>query len=143
LDRYWPRETTHPDDLNAAFTALAQLVSDLAAEPDPSRGGVLLDHTTLVCFSEFGRTALINNRDGRDHSLTSSALLIGAGVPHNKVVGASSDVGMAPRRVDPVTGAANDAGVALTPTEIIASVMRSAGLDTYALRNEGLPCLIA
>lgn len=139
--------TDHADVLGLGFGALAQLVDDLAAEPadpeDPG-AGTLLDRTTVVAFSEFGRTATLNNRDGRDHSLASSCLLLGAGVPHNKVVGATTDVGMNPRLVDPQTGAAVAAGgVVVNPNNVLASIMRSAGYDTDALRTDGLPCLMA
>jgi uncharacterized protein (DUF1501 family) len=140
-DSSW--EDDHPNTLLAAFTALSQLVTDLGAEPHPM-GGSLLDRTTILCFSEFGRTALINSRGGRDHSLSSSCLLIGAGVPRNKVVGASSDLGMNPRPVDPMTGAAvGSGGVTLSPTLVLASLMKGAGMDTTALRVDGLPCLMA
>ena len=124
------------------FTALATLVDDLSAEPHPE-GGTFMDRTTIVCFSEFGRTPTLNNRDGRDHSLSSSAMLIGAGVPHNKVVGASSDSGMNPRAIDPMSGEPTEAGgTTLSPTLIMASVMESAGLSTDKLRVNGLPCLM-
>lgn len=136
-------EDAHPEQLAAGFAALGQLVDDLEATPDPSRGGTLLDHTTILAFSEFGRTALINGRGGRDHSLTSSCLLMGAGVPGNRVVGASGDVGMPPRAVDPSTGAPDDGGVMISPTLVAASLMQGAGYDTTALRTDGLPCLIA
>jgi uncharacterized protein (DUF1501 family) len=136
--------TDQPDEQSIGFTALATLVSDLASTEDSVRGGKLLDHTTILAFSEFGRTAMLNSREGRDHSLTASCMLIGAGVPHNKVVGASSDVGMVPRAVDPVSGRAVDAGgTFLTPTLVAASIMESAGYDTDDLRTNGLPCLMA
>lgn len=132
----------HPDRLAAGFGVLATLVSDLHAEPHPM-GGTLLERTTILCFSEFGRTALLNSRDGRDHSLASSALLVGAGVPHNRVVGATSDVGMNPVAVDPGTGQPSSGGVTLTPPLVLASILESAGFDAAALRTGGLPCLMA
>jgi uncharacterized protein (DUF1501 family) len=140
-DGDWP--TTQPDQLFAGFNALGQLVTDLSATPDASRGGVLLDHTTILAFSEFGRTALLNARGGRDHSLTSSCMMIGAGVPHNVVIGRSSDVAMTPTAVNPETGASDPSGVLVTPTYVIASIMESAGLSTDRLRVDGLPCLMA
>lgn len=144
LDTHFENWATQQAPLQAAgFTALAQLVDDLATTPDPSRGGMLLDHTTILAFSEFGRTTLLNTRDGRDHSLTSSAMLIGAGVPHNRVIGASSDVGMNPMRIDPTTGETDSSGVFVTPTNIAASMMESAALDPDTLREVGLPCLKA
>ena len=134
--------TDHPDRLKEGFDALAQLITDLKTQTDES-GTALIDKTTVVVFSEFGRTPKINNRDGRDHSLTSACLLLGAGVPHNKVIGASSDVGMNPSAIDPMSGATVSAGgVIPTPTLVLASTMAAAGYDTDKLRSSGLPCLI-
>lgn len=138
-DANW--EDDQPDRQANGWRALAQLVSDLKAEAHPA-GGTFIEHTTLVCFSEFGRTARINNRDGRDHSLTSACMLLGAGVPHNRVVGASSDRGMNPRKINAMTGAPDDSGTALSPTLIMASIMESAGLDTTKLRTRGVPALM-
>ncbi|MEL7370878.1 MAG: DUF1501 domain-containing protein [Myxococcota bacterium] len=135
--------TAHPPQLSAGFAALGQLLTDLAETADPSRGGQLIDHTTVIAFSEFGRTPLLNARTGRDHSLTGSCLLAGAGVPGNRVVGRSSDIGMAPMAIDPVTGLPDDSGIMLNPSNILASIMASAGLSTTSLRTDGLPCLMA
>src|SRR5688572_26495318 len=115
--------TDQPDGQFAGWNALGTLVSDLSTTPDPRRGGMLIDHTTILAFSEFGRTALLNGRGGRDHSLTSSCLLLGAGAPHNKVVGKSSDTGMTPSSVDPNTGAPDDAGVLINPNLVVASIL--------------------
>jgi uncharacterized protein (DUF1501 family) len=124
------------------WQALATLVDDLAREKDAS-GATLLSNTTVVVFSEFARTPKLNNNNGRDHHLASSTLLIGAGVPHNKVVGATSNKGMNPLSIDPTTGAVKSGGTRLNPTLVLASVMESAGLDTSELRTTGLPCLMA
>ena len=103
-----------------------------------------MENITIVALSEFGRTPLLNTRDGRDHSLSSSALLIGAGVKSNTVVGASSDVGLGPSQIDPVTGdVASSGGTTLTPSNVLASVMQSAGYDPSSLRTQGLPCIVA
>ncbi|MEQ8281065.1 MAG: DUF1501 domain-containing protein [Deltaproteobacteria bacterium] len=135
--------TDQPDNQAEGWTALAQLITDLESEPDPTRGGTLLDNTTILCFSEFSRTPLLNNRGGRDHHLATSCALIGAGVPGNRVVGATSDVGMTPMAIDPNTGAVQDGGTIITPTLVIASLMQAAGYDVTALRTDGLPCLMA
>lgn len=132
----------HPNNLQAGFNALGQLVTDLSTTPD-ERGGVMLDNTTIVVFSEFGRTALLNSRDGRDHSLTSSAMLIGAGVPHNKVIGKSSDVGMNPLPINAITGEFEDGGVTINPNNVMGSVLKGAGFNSDKLRNDGIPALIA
>ena len=91
----------HIERLHLGFKSLSNLVTDLKRTDHPEAPGQkLIDHTTILCFSEFGRTAMINNRDGRDHAVVNAALLIGAGIPHNKVVGASSDKGMGPMSID-------------------------------------------
>jgi hypothetical protein len=134
--------TDQPTNQAIGFQALATLVDDLAAEPHAD-GGSLLDRTTIVVFSEFGRTPTLNSREGRDHSLTSSAMLVGAGVPHNKVVGGTSDVGLNALPIDPMTGETTQSGgTTVNPNNILASVMASAGMDTDELRSDGLPCLI-
>jgi uncharacterized protein (DUF1501 family) len=135
--------TDQPDGQFAGWSAIGKLLDDLSTTPDPSRGGMLIDHTTILAFSEFGRTALLNGRGGRDHSLTSSCALFGAGVPGNKVIGKSSDTGMTPVAVNPTTGAPDDLGVLVNPNLVVASILGAAGLDTAKLRTEGLPCLMA
>ena len=134
-DENWA--TDHPGLLQTGFNALAALIDDL------DEAG-LMSKTTIVCFSEFGRTSLLNTRDGRDHSLASCALMVGAGVPANTVVGATTDVGMNAMPIDPETGAPlSTGGTTLTPTKLLASVMEANGYDPYDLREQGLPCLMA
>src|SRR5205823_5951750 len=118
-DARWATE--QPLQQSAGWTALGLLVSDLESTDDPVRGGKLIDHTTIIAFSEFGRTPLLNVRDGRDHSLTSSCMLLGAGVPGNKVVGKSSDVNMVPMQIDPMSGQPMDGGTFITPELVTAS----------------------
>lgn len=60
---------------------LGTLLADLKAEG-------LLDETLVVAMGEFGRTVGgLNNQAGRDHFLTQSILLAGAGVKGGKVIG--------------------------------------------------------
>ncbi len=145
LDTHTARwATDQPALLNEAFDALGTLLTDLRTTAHPA-GGTLLDHTTVLAFSEFSRTPYLNAAGGRDHSLTNACLLAGAGVPRGRVVGASSDIGMEPQPIDPVTGAVrlDAAGRMVRPTEVLASVLQSAGYDTDALRAVGMPCLMA
>ena len=134
-DESWADD--HPTILRDGFNALSALIDDLE-----SAG--LMANTTIVVFSEFGRTPLLNTRDGRDHSLSSCALLIGAGIKANTVVGASSDVGLGPLQINPDSGlAVASGGITITPSNVLASVMQSAGYDPSALRTQGLPCIMA
>ncbi|MEM1009276.1 MAG: DUF1501 domain-containing protein, partial [Myxococcota bacterium] len=66
--------TSQPMRLYNGFQALSILMDDLKATDHPKYPGKLIDHTTVVVFSEFGRTALLNVDDGRDHALSTSVL---------------------------------------------------------------------
>ncbi len=136
------------------FSALASLISDLKNSPlpeDPSRS--IFEETTIVAFSEFGRTPLINDIGGRDHHLGNSCLLAGAGIRAGQTVGASASVGMLPVATDPVTGApierpteaqmASGAAVMMSPAHILTTVLQTAGLPTDLLRSSPIPALVA
>ncbi|WPB75676.1 DUF1501 domain-containing protein [Archangium violaceum] len=143
LDTHFGTQTTHLGNLRTGFNALSLLVDDLARTPHPS-GGDFMDHTTILVFSEFARTPLINATNGRDHHLTNSCLLMGAGVKHNMVFGHSGDIGMAAGLVDLKTGAKDsNNGESILPDHIIATVLASAGLDYSITRVEPLKPLLA
>jgi uncharacterized protein (DUF1501 family) len=73
-------------------SALNQLMIDLAATPDPTDPGKnLIDNTTILVFSEFNRTPILNQAAGTDHWKTASAILLGAGVTDNFKVGGTDD----------------------------------------------------
>jgi uncharacterized protein (DUF1501 family) len=134
----------HPGLQQGGWDLVATLLSDLKATDDPDVvGKKLIDTTTVVCFSEFSRTPLLNNRDGRDHAIVNACLLAGAGVPQNKYFGGTSEVGMNAMPVNPQTGEAASTGLTLTPNNILASVLANAGLDTEKMRHDGLPFLRA
>ena len=134
-DETWA--TDHPVLLQDGFNALSALVDDL-------EDAGLMNKTTIVVFSEFGRTPLLNSRGGRDHSLSSCALLLGAGVRPNTVIGASNDIGLSTLPIDPQTGEAlSSGGTTVTPSNVLASVMTATGYDASALRTEPLPCIMA
>jgi hypothetical protein len=137
--------TEQPRLLREGFDALTTLLEDLGTIDDTRRGGKLIDHTTVVVFSEFSRTPYLNAAGGRDHSLTNACMLFGAGVPKNRVVGASTGVGMEPQPVDEVTGQVSSAAsaVVIKPEHVLASVLESAGFSSAPLRASGLRCLKA
>jgi len=143
LDTHFGTQTTHATNLRTGFNALSRLVDDLKRTSHPS-GGNFMDHTTLLVFSEFARTPLINATNGRDHHLTNSCLLMGAGLKHNRVFGHSGDIGMAPGLVDLKTGAKDlNNGDNILPEHIIATVLASANLDYSITRVEPLKALLA
>lgn len=80
------------------YRALAALVEHLADTPHATSGLSMMEHTTILAFSDFSRSTMINSSGGRDHWLMNSCLLLGKGI-HHGIVGASSDEGMAPTEV--------------------------------------------
>ena len=106
-------------------------------------GGHFMDHTTIAVFSEFSRTPLLNGAGGRDHHISSSCLLLGAGLQHNRVFGKTGDVGMTPGQVDVATGLPKEGGFTVLPEDIVATLLASAQLDYSITRTEPIKALLA
>ncbi|MBL8909299.1 MAG: DUF1501 domain-containing protein [Archangium sp.] len=131
--------TQQPTRQKAGWDALATLIDDLAVTNHPAlTSDKLLDHTTIVVYSEFTRTALRNAAGGRDHSLTNSAVLLGKGIRGNTVIGASSDNGMQPQAVNLSTGAVDPAGDVVRPEHVLATVLECGGYDRNHLLVPGI-----
>src|SRR5262249_59238215 len=94
-------------------TTLSALIRDLG-----DRG--LLEHTTVYCAGEFGRTPKINKNNGRDHWARSMAcVLAGGGFKAGYVHGTTDPQGMAP------------ATEPCTPDDISATVFHALGIDPH------------
>ena len=91
----------------------SSLLEDLAA-----RG--MLENTMILAFGEFGRTPKINPAGGRDHHPNCWTVLFAGGpIVGGRVVGASDDIGHAPKD-RPVT-----------PAEIAATAYHALGFDIH------------
>jgi hypothetical protein len=126
------------------FDVVASLLTDLASSEYKGTSDSWLDHTTIVGFSEFSRTAMINDFSGRDHSLTNACFLAGAGIKGGQVLGRSSNVGMMPVPLDLMTGADDPAGDIVRPEHIIQALFHDIGVtdDPADLRVEPLMPLL-
>lgn len=119
------------------FDAVASLVDHLKSvqyvDDEGNADGTWFDHTTIVGFSEFSRTPLLNNRGGRDHWLMNACFLLGGGVRGGQVIGGSTDYGMYPKNVDLETGEVvdegGDRGTNIHPEHIIKALYNQAGID--------------
>lgn len=140
-DTHFVGNQGHAPLLYQGISALVAMLSDLERTAHP-QGGNFLDHTTVACFSEFSRTPLFNNFNGRDHHISNSCLLIGAGIRGNTVFGASSNVGMAPTRWDHAANRLSETGQNIMPEHIGATLLASAGLDPYITRVEPLRAVL-
>ena len=141
LDTHFGTQLTHATTQRSGWNAIADLVSDLRSSPHP-KGGNFMEHTTILVFSEFSRTPLINGTGGRDHHISSSALLMGAGIKHNMVFGKAGDINMAPGLVNRSTGLPDPKGLAILPEDVIATVLASAKLDYAITRTEPLKTIL-
>jgi hypothetical protein len=148
-DTHFQGNPNHADALYPGIAALAALIDDLAKSDAPPElqklgGDKWIDHTTILAFSEFARTPLFNQFGGRDHHLSTSCLLAGAGIAGDQVLGASGEVGMGPGRYDfRARKVAAEGGDNITPEHIAATLLLSAGLDPYITRVEPLTALVA
>jgi uncharacterized protein (DUF1501 family) len=107
-------------------------------------GGSTWDRTTLMVFSEFSRTPLLNGRGGRDHHLSSSCLLAGPDLRRGVTVGASSEKGMAPQAMNLSTGEAQpNGGASIGPGDVVKTVLTSMGLGEVSLGNQPLDVIDA
>lgn len=120
--------TDQPERQLEGWNAIARLMSDLDSKEYQSTGDSWLDHTTIVAFSEFSRSPLLNSNGGRDHSLTNACLLAGGGFRPG-AYGASSDLGMEPQTVDLKTGQLDEGGELIRPENIFQTLLRHVGLE--------------
>ncbi|MSP90336.1 MAG: DUF1501 domain-containing protein [Myxococcales bacterium] len=128
----------------AGFDLVGKMMDDLASRPHPGTGDSWLDHVTFVGFSEFSRTPMLNNFMGRDHHLTNSCFVGGAGIAGGRILGASGNVAMAPQKADLLTGAVADGGEVLKPEHVYMALLHDLGVagDPDDLRVAPLAALL-
>lgn len=125
------------------WDALGRLVAYLKSKQVPGTTKTFWQCTSMMVFSEFSRTPMINTREGRDHHLTSSCLVAGPGVKGNTVFGASSNTGMSTQKWNFATGALDAAsGAVIRPADVHATLLDSMGLSYSHLSNQS-PRLIS
>lgn len=130
LDTHGPEwASAHPSALVKGFDVVAALIADLDSRPFKDTGETWLDRTTVVAFSEFGRSTLLNSSGGRDHFLHNACVLAGGGVKGGRVIGASSDVGMAPTPTDLASGLPSSSGEVVYPEHVFRGMLVAAGVD--------------
>ncbi|MEQ9501455.1 MAG: DUF1501 domain-containing protein [Deltaproteobacteria bacterium] len=152
LDTHSNWAADQPSRQERGWRALASLMTDLKATPLRDTGKSMFDVTTFVVFSEFGRTPLFNNLQGRDHFLGNSCLVAGPGMKRNTTIGQSAVRGMMPYSTDLDSGAGvpspTDAQLSsgrvqtLSPKHVLATVLESAGLNHDYLRTEPIQALL-
>jgi uncharacterized protein (DUF1501 family) len=143
LDDHFDLTGLQAPKLRLGFEALGRLIAFLKTKQIPSLTKSFWDCTTMVVFSEFSRTPVINSRDGRDHHQVSSALVSGPGLRGGMVFGATSESSMGPLKWNFATGGENaTSGRVIRPSDVHATVLDSMGLSFSNLSNQS-PAVIA
>lgn len=137
LDDHFNWDTNHATTLKNGFEALGLMIRYLKSQQFRSTADTVWDHTTLICFSEFARTPLVNSRNGRDHHLTSSCVVAGPGIRGNTVLGGTTDLNLLYRKMNLATGQPDDAsGTLVHPSDVHATLLKSMGLTYDHLFNQ-------
>ena len=117
--RWWDTHVEGIDTMKNGFgarwdQAYTALIEDLA-----ERG--LLESTMVLAWGEFGRTPVLNNKNGRDHwPGVFSAAIAGGGIQGGRVVGASDEKGAYPK------------DNAKDPQDVLATMYHHLGVDIHA-----------
>lgn len=123
-------QTDHGPLMRDGFDAISNLASYLEATPfSDAPGDNWLNHTTILCFSEFGRSAELNSNGGRDHNLINAMLMLGGDIKGGQVIGATSDIGMQAQAVDLNTGELAEDGEFIGNNHIARTLLHSIGVE--------------
>jgi uncharacterized protein (DUF1501 family) len=114
----WDRVFTY---LNALMTGLSQQTGVVAP--------TLLEETTIVVCSEFGRTPELNGDNGKDHHPFTSMVVAGKNVRGGQTVG-KTDGDQRGVKVSMASGQPDDAGVVLDVTNMVAGLVTLMGANS-------------
>ncbi len=134
---------THGNHDDAHYPRLAALMEGVSfAWEEAERKGVADDLIVMVS-SDFGRTPGYNDGNGKDHWSITSTILMGKGVPGNKVIG-KTDERHRPVPLDPATlepAADPEKGIRLQPKHIHRALRKLAGIDGDETANQLFPLI--
>ena len=137
LDDHFDESGNQSVSQGRGFEALGLLIKTLKNTMVPGTSKSFWSCTSMMVFSEFSRTPMMNARDGRDHHLTGSSMIAGPGITGNTVFGTSSDLGMGTQKFNFMTGAKDDTnGNLIRPSDIHTTLLTSMGLSSSHLANQ-------
>jgi hypothetical protein len=117
--RWWDTHVEGVESMKYGFGARWDQAYTALIEDLDQRG--LLESTMVLAWGEFGRTPVLNARNGRDHwPGVFSAAVAGGGIQGGRVVGASDDKGAYPK------------DNAKAPQDVLATMYQHLGIDTKA-----------
>lgn len=127
----WDTHTNNDADQSPLWEGLFQGLGQLMALLDSTPGtstATLAEETVVVVLSEMGRTPAINAFNGKDHWPYTSAMLLGAGLRGDRVIG-GFDTSYYGDSVDPVTGDTTPSGQVLSAESLGATLLALADVD--------------
>lgn len=134
---------THGDHDDRHIPRMQEIVSGLDFIMEEAARQNVADKVVVLAGSDFGRTPRYNDGNGKDHWSVSSAVVMGAGVSGNRVVGATDD-GQTPRSVNPNSLDVDDGGIRIEPKHIhhalrkLADIEESEGSSLYPVVSNEL-----
>ncbi len=129
--RDWDSHTSNQDLQNVMFEDLFENLLTLMFLLEASPGTVaptLLEETTVVVFSEMGRTPWNNSAGGKDHWPYTSAMLVGSGIRGGVNVGQWTDDWHG-EPIDLGTGEARSSGASLGTATFGATLLTLGDVD--------------
>ena len=126
-DTHADNDETQANLYQNLFSSLNHLMDQLHRTPDQD-GTLLSDTTTVVVFSEMGRSPQLNATDGKDHWPFSSALIWSKACTGNRMIGSFSSnyQGMG---IDLQSGEIDDSAAILGIESLGAALLASADID--------------
>lgn len=137
FDTHGNHDATHIPRLQTLLEGIDFLIEEAI------RTGVI-DRLVVVVGSDFGRTPGYNGQNGKDHWSITSMMLMGPGIPGNRVIG-STDERHRPLTVNASTLAPDPAGLRLKPGHVHRALRRLAGIEEadatlrFPIGDEALP----
>lgn len=138
-DTHANNDDTQSQLFEALFSELEQLIFQLESTPDV-HGVPLSESTTVVVFSEMGRTPALNGTAGKDHWPFTSVMIWGAEITGNRVIGSFSPEYQG-EKIDLNTGEISSSGITLGIESIGAGLLALADLDPRAFITDADPLL--
>lgn len=138
---------THNDNTvqSTRFESLFTFVNDFVTGLSAQTGVVassLLDETTVIVCSEFGRTPKLNNDGGKDHHPWTSLLLVGKNVRPGVTVG-MTDGDQEGVKTNYDTGQPDDNGQIIDVTNMVAGILTLMGANPNSYLPAGVQPLTA
>ncbi len=130
---------THSNNENQAgqwddvFSFLNAFLAGLAAQPGVA-APTLLEETTIVYCSEFGRTPQLNGDNGKDHHPWTSMIMAGKGVRGGTTVGLT-DGSQEGVKTNFATGLPDDTGMVIDVTNMVAGILTLVGANSNDYLN--------